>query len=82
MDDFTSEQRLNRCEKAIEDIQQALQVPPTAKVEGENPQLAELLVLLRKNEEAIGRLDSYINSEVRGRLSRITQDLRALKPSY
>ena len=82
MDEFIAEQRLDRCDKAIEDLQHALQVPPAATVGGKNNQLAELLVLARKNEEAIGRIDSYINTEVRGRLARITQDLRAMKPSY
>jgi hypothetical protein len=82
MDDFTAEQRFEKCEKAIEDIQQALLAPPTAAVGAKDEQLAALLVLARKNEDAIVRIDGYINSEVRGRLARITQDLRALKPSY
>jgi hypothetical protein len=82
MDDFIAEQRFDRHEKAIEELQQALQVPPSATVGGKSNQLAELLVLVRKNKEAIDRIDSYINTEVRGRLARITQDLRALKPSY
>jgi hypothetical protein len=82
MDDISAEERLKRCEKAIEEIQQALQIPPTATVGGKNNQLAELLVVTRKNEEAIGRVDSYINSEVRGRLARLAQDVRSLKPSY
>jgi hypothetical protein len=82
MDELIAEQRLDKCEKAIEDLQQALQVPPAPSVGGKNNQLAELLVLARKNEAAIARIDSYINTEVRGRLARITQDLRGMKPSY
>jgi predicted metal-dependent hydrolase len=82
MDDLSAEQRFEKCEKAIENLEQALQVPPALEVGGKSNQLAELLVLARKNEEAIAKLDNYVNAEVRGRLSRITQDLRALKPSY
>jgi hypothetical protein len=82
MDELTAEQRLDKCEKAIEELQLALQVPPAPSVGGKDNQLAELLVLTRKNEAALAKMDSYINSEVRGRLSRITQDLRGMKPSY
>jgi hypothetical protein len=81
MDDSIAEERFDKCEKAIEDIQHALQIPPSAKVGGKDNQLAELLILARKNEEAIGKIDAYINTELRGRLGRITQDLRARKAS-